>query len=211
MRTPHALATTALLAATCLVLSGCDGGGEETTTDPTTAETTTEPADDPTSEDPSEEPTQSYRDQQIAAAEEFILNFYETSNEVRQDGYENWEPRLFPFFTGDEELWQLHSGGFRQDGEAGLSTEGSNEVYSIEATDWEEAPEDAEGFDTVTFDLCIDPRDVVYLNEDGSENEERTSGIPDHRFPTEIEVLGQPDAELGWSLMTFEADGESSC
>ncbi|HLR94229.1 MAG TPA: hypothetical protein VK053_06870 [Jiangellaceae bacterium] len=210
MRIRHPLAATALLATTVLFLTACTGGGEAST-DPTTDETTTEPTEDPTTEPPTDDPSQSYRDDQIAAAEDFILDFYATANEVRQDGYENWEPRLFPFFTGDDELWQLHSGGYRQDAEAGISTEGTNDVYSIEATNWEEAPEDAEGFDTVTFDLCIDARSVVYLNEDGSENEERTSGIPDHRFPTEIEVMGQPESELGWSLMTFEADSESSC
>lgn len=207
MRTRHPLAATALLATTALFLTACNDGGEETTTPP--PPTTTEPADDPTTQDPTEEPTQSYRDQQIAAAEEFILDFYDTASEVRQDGYENWEPRLFPFFTGDEELWQQQSGGFRQDAEEGLSTEGDTEVYSIEATDWEKAPEDAEGFDTVTFSLCVDSRDIVYFNEDGTENTEIS--LPDHQFPTEIEVMGQPDAELGWSLMTLEADGESTC
>lgn len=209
MRTPHALATTALLAATCLVLSGCDGGGGETSTDPTIDETTTEPADDPTSEDPSEEPTQSYRDQQIAAAEEFVLDFYATSAEVGHDGYENWEPRLFPFFTGDEELWQLHSAGYRQNAEEGLSLEGGTEVYAIEATDWEEAPEDAEGFDTVAFDLCLDSRSAVRIDADGEEITDQTP--PDHRYPAEIEVMGQPDAELGWSLMQMEPDPEASC
>jgi len=210
MRTRHPLTATALLATTVLFLTACTGGGEDPT-DPTTDETTTQPAEDPTTEDPTDDPSQSYRDQQIEAAKEFILDFYATDDAVAQDGYENWEPRLFPFFTGEEELWQLHSAGYRQSAEEGLSIEGETEVYSIEATDWEQAPEDAEGFDTITFDLCVDARDVQFLNEDGTANPEETSGIPDHRFPTEIEVMGQPEAELGWSLMAFEPDGESSC
>lgn len=207
MRT-DALATTALLATTGLFLAACDGGGTGPT-DPTTDETTTNPADDPTTEVPTEEPTQSYRDQQIADAEEFVLDFYATSNEVAQDAYENWEPRMFPFFTGNEELWQQQSGGYRQSAESDLSIEGEVEVYSIRATNWERAPEDAEGFDVVTFDLCVDSRSVVNLNEDGTENTEIVT--PDRRFPTEIDVMGQPESELGWSLMTFEVDPEGSC
>lgn len=208
MRKPHPLAATALLATTALFLTACNGGGEDPT-DPPTDETTTEPAEDPTTEDPTDDPSESYRDQQIDAAKEFVTDFYATSTEVRQDGYENWEPRMFPYFAGNEELWQLHSGGYRQAAEAGESQRGGTEVYSIEATEWERAPEDAEGFDTVTFRLCLDSRDIVILNADGSENTDQTP--PDHRFPAEVEVIGQPDAELGWSLMVLEVDSESSC
>src|SRR5690625_2475003 len=92
MRTRHPLTATALLATTELFLTACTGGRVDDPY-PTTDETTTQPAEDPTTEDPTDDPSKSYRDQQIEAAKEFILDFYATDDAVAQDGYENWEPR----------------------------------------------------------------------------------------------------------------------
>lgn len=204
MRTPPALAATALLATTTLLLAACDGGGE-TSTDPTTHETTTEPAEDPTTDEPTEDPSQSYRDQQIAAANDFMELYYETSAEVGNGAFAEYQ-ELIPFWNAN--VWQEE----QEEGVAALAaggyyTEGATEIYSSRATDWERATADAEGFDTVTLHLCVDARSVTYYDT----SDDVIKEPPEHRYPVDVELLGQPEATHGWNIQSLDAREDSTC
>lgn len=208
--TSRRTATTAAAAlglALALTLAACDDGSDDPTEPATSTETSTEP---PTTTEPStEETTADYQTQQIEAAEAFILDSYAIDASIRQDGFEDWQARIFPYYaSADDELWQAVASGYEQYEAQGVYIEGGTEVYSIEATDWTEDPTGS-GFDTVTFRVCLDSSSIVYFNEDGSENAELVP--PDHNYPAEVEVMGQPEADLGWSIMAREADPEGTC
>lgn len=189
-----------------LALTACDPGEDPTPT-PTT-ETSTEP----TTTDPSTEATTvDYQQSQIDAAREFIIDSYANIASVGQDGFTDWEARIFPYYSGlsaDSELWQAISGTYEQYEAAGVRIEGGTEIVTATATDWNEDPTGS-GFDTVTFELCLDSTSVAYFNDDGTENTDYSS--PDHGYPAEIEVMGQPDTDLGWSIMAQEADATATC
>ncbi|CAM3422336.1 hypothetical protein OCAE111667_09185 [Occultella aeris] len=185
-------------------LGACDPADVNPTPTPTTGttQTTTPPTE------PSTEPPLSYEDQQIAAAEAFVIDYYVVAADVAHNGFEGWQERIFPFYAGNLELWDVRSTGYQEDEAAGIHTEGATEVVSITATDWAADPTES-GFDTVTFTMCLDSRSVVTFNEDGSPRTDRTP--VDHPYPATALVMGQPETDLGWSFMELEADGPAEC
>ncbi len=202
-----ALTAAAILLTTGLAITACDPEQPDPTPTPTA-----EPTEDPTTDEPTEEPSLSYEDQQIAAAEEFVLNYYDDLRDMGHSGFQYEDiDAMFDYISGNLELWEQRSSGWEAYRERGESIEGGTEVVSIAATDWEEAPESAAGFDTVRFRLCLDSRSTVTIDQDGEPIDLGENGPPDHRYPAEIEVMGQPETELGWSLMEIETDGEASC
>lgn len=205
---PHHLvrltATAALAAALGLTLAACDPGEPDPT--PTTEVETT--PTEPTTTDPSTEPSLTYEDGQTAAAQEFVEAYYATVSAVGNEGYEGWEDRLQPFFYGDPELW---TGDVRVGWEAlasrGGYTTGGIEVAGARATDWQEDPTES-GFDTVSFDVCLDPSTLVNLDDSGNELDSQPQDTP---YLAAVTVMGQPDSELGWSFTDYSEDLEATC
>ncbi|WP_154793239.1 hypothetical protein [Occultella kanbiaonis] len=196
-------AVTVAVAAT-MGLAACDPADVNPTPTPTTGttETTTRPTE------PSTEPSLNYEDLQIEAAEAFVIDFYAVAAEVANNGYEGWQERMFPYYAGNLELWEQRSTGYERNDEEGGFTEGATEVVTITATDWVEDPTES-GFDTVTFTMCLDSRSVIAFDEAGNVRTDRTT--PDHPYPATAVVMGQPETDLGWSLMDLVADGEAEC
>ncbi len=202
-RTVVALATAALTLAAC-------APGDDPTPVPTPTPTSP-PTTEPPTADPSTSDAPTYEEVQIADAREFVIESYEVAGAIGNDGFENWEARIYPYYSGvstDSKLWQLLSQSFEEYAAEGIVIEGATEVVSADVTEWEEDPT-GEGFDTVVFDVCLDSSSVVFRNSDGTESSDYSS--PDHRYPAEIEVMGQPGTDLGWSIMEQIADATSSC
>lgn len=206
-RTRHGLAAAAVtVAAVAFLVAGCDPGEDPSPSPPTSTETTDPPTD------PSTEPTTvDYQQQQVDAAKDFIVDLYATTAAVGQDGYENWSERLFPYYSGNPEFWSDEVAPLYEFLAAeGGSTEGETQVVGITATDWAEDPTGG-GFDTITFLVCLDATTFGYLDADGNPIVDEGRGSPDHPFEAEIEVMGQPDTDLGWSLMGRDNRPEASC
>lgn len=205
---PHLtrLATTAALAAALgLTLAACDPGDPDPTD---TTGTTTEPATTAPSTTPSAEPSLTYKDEQIASAQAFVEAYYAEVSAVGNDGYEDWEDRLQPFFYGDPDLWtdDVRVGWELLSSRGGYST-GPLEVVSARATDWKEDPTES-GFDVVSFDVCLDPSGQIDFDDDGEQLDQQPQNTP---YLSTVTVMGQPDSELGWSFTEYDEDLDATC
>src|SRR5699024_1010720 len=204
----HMRAITALLtgATLALTLTACDPEDPEPTPSPSSTTTTTSsPGPTPTetaSDESTKEPTQSYQDSQIEAAKQFVIDSYAAYAELAGNGYENWQQYVNKYYSG-REVAAVQEAIIKQSRKEGEHTKGATEVVSITATQWEKG---SNGHDAVTFELCLDSRNVV-IYENGTKAEDQPM---DHQYPATVTVIGQPDSPLGWSYIKEEVR-QSSC
>lgn len=207
MQNPTLLERAALcLSAVALTLAvaACDPGDPDPT--PTTPTRTQPPTTDP-STPTSTEPSASHKDEQIASAQAFVESFFAEATAVRNDGYEDWQS-LRDYFLGDPDLWNTSvEPVWSALADRGGHSEGEIAVVSADATAWEEDPT-GEGFDSVSFDVCLDTSSLVNFDENGTELDQQPQDEP---YLAAVSLMGQPESELGWSFTEYDEDLDAAC
>lgn len=132
------------------------------------------PSATPASE-PSASPTtpEQIKAKNIADAKARLTEYYETTAQVANNGYKDWESELLPFW-GRPQIWQPMSDlfeGYRADGRY---TTGAATVDSMELTEYRD---DQSGFEDVALSACVDFSNVKNFDSKGSEVP-RASGAP---------------------------------
>ena len=201
---PQRVAILATAAALMFALAACDPGNPDP---PPTSSTSSEAHTTEPSTPATTEPSATYKDEQIASAQAFVESFFAQATAVQNDGYDDWES-LRDYFLGDPDLWSASiEPVWSALASRGGSTTGMFVVVSAEATAWEEDPT-GDGFDSVSFDVCLDTSDMVDLDENGDEREVQPQ---DQAYLATVTVMGQPDSELGWSFTEYEEDLDATC
>lgn len=111
--------------------------------------------------------------QNIADAKARLVKYYETTAQVANNGYKDWESELLPFW-GRPQIWQPMSDlfeGYRTDGRY---TTGAATVESMEVTEYRD---DRSGFEDVALSACVDFSAVSNFDAKGREVQ-RADGAP---------------------------------
>lgn len=208
MRNSHHPTVTALIACAgmMLALTACDPGpgpGPETdTATATTAPATTDPSSTET------ETTVDYRQQQIDAASQFVLDSYATGSEVANNHYEGWREEVLPYYQGSDELTARWIATLEAAEASGYYSEGETVVKTLTVTDWVEDP-NGTGLDRVFFDICVDPSGVTTYTADGDPLD--GSQVSTTPYLVEATVMGQPESTLGWSYSAETQHLDTEC
>lgn len=109
----------------------------------------------------------------IADAKARLVEYYETTAQVANNGYEDWESQLLPFWGHPDIRSSLRS-AYTGYAERGDYTTGAASVESLRVSGY--LPDDA-GFETVELQACVDFRQVENFSRD-AEPIPRQSGAP---------------------------------
>lgn len=140
----------------------------------------------------------------IADAKARLVEYYETTAAVANNGYDDWESKLLPFW-GRPQIWQPLSNlfeGYRVDGRY---TTGAATVESIELTEYRD---DRSGFEDVALDACVDFSKVTNFDSNGEEIR-RAGGAP-ARYVLAYVMRHQGD-EGSWTVHEEIPETERAC
>jgi hypothetical protein len=113
------------------------------------------------------------RAQNIADAKARLVEYYETTAAVANNGYKDWESKLLPFW-GHPNIRSSLRAAYTEYAENGDYTSGAASVESLEVAGYR--PDDA-GFETVQLRACIDFGQVRNFSKD-AEAIPRQAGAP---------------------------------
>jgi hypothetical protein len=140
----------------------------------------------------------------IADAKARLVEYYETTASVANNGYQDWESELLPFW-GRPQIWQPMSDlfeGYRTDGRY---TTGAATVESMELTEYRD---DRSGFEDVSLDACVDFSKVTNFDSNGEEVQ-RADGAP-VRFVLAY-VMRHQGIEGSWTVHEETPETEQAC
>jgi hypothetical protein len=109
----------------------------------------------------------------IADAKARLVEYYETTAQVANNGYQDWEQRLSKFW-GHPTIAASLATVYEESAKSGQYTTGAASVESLNVTRYE--PDDAR-FERVTMDVCIDFSDVETFEANGAKIP-RSEGVP---------------------------------
>ena len=109
----------------------------------------------------------------IADAKARLVKYYETTAQVANNGYKDWESKLLPFWGHPDIRSSLRS-AYTGYAEKGDYTSGAASVESLDVTAY--TPDDA-GFETVELRACVDFTQVENFSRD-AEQIPRQAGAP---------------------------------
>lgn len=109
----------------------------------------------------------------IADAKARLVEYYETTASVANNGYRDWRQTLVPFW-GSFEIRDAMSVGYTQSVKDRIYTTGAAQVESARSMSY--TPSD-NGFEEVAFEVCVDFSDVRTFDNTGEEIA-RASGAP---------------------------------
>lgn len=109
----------------------------------------------------------------IADAKARLVEYYETTAVVANNGYQDWERKLLPFWGHPDIRGSLRAAytGYAEEGDY---TSGAASVESLDVAGYKQ---DDAGFETVELRACIDFREVKNFSED-AELIPRQDGAP---------------------------------
>jgi hypothetical protein len=140
----------------------------------------------------------------IADAKARLVEYYETTAAVANNGYRDWESNLLPFW-GRPQIWQPMSElfeGYRADGRY---TTGAATVESMKVTEYRD---DRSGFEDVALNACVDFSKVTNFDSNGKEIR-RTEGAP-VRFVLAY-VMRHQGVQGSWTVHEEIAETERAC
>ena len=167
-----------------------------------------EPVSSPTTNageaEPSESPSLSRKEQNIADAKARLVEYYATTAEVGNDGYEHWQRKLQNFW-GTRENRVAQGQAFDTLRKQGAYTEGASVVLSMEVKNYEPY---TPGSEEVTLEACVDFTDVKTFDSDGN-SVPRDASIPlSYVFTYELRNQGEDNE---WALISENPDQEREC
>ena len=102
------------------------------------------------------------------------MKYYETTANVANNGYKDWERQLRPFWVRPD-LWAPLARTYSGFADAGQYTSGAAAVASMDVVKYEDSAEG--GLEEVSLEACVDFSDVRTFDESGEEIA-REAGAP---------------------------------
>ncbi|MFD7309240.1 hypothetical protein [Promicromonospora sp. NPDC059942] len=156
--------------------------------------------------EPSASPTtpEQVKAKNIADAKARLVKYYETTAQVANNSYKDWERKLVPFW-GSFEIRDSMGVAYAQSLDAGQYTTGVARIESVRPTGYK-APEP--DYERVNFEVCVDFSDVQTFEENGAKIE-RQAGVPT-RYYLQYEMRHH-GADRGWAIDLEERQVERAC
>lgn len=132
------------------------------------------------------------------------MKYYETTANVANNGYKDWDTELRPFW-GHPALRASLRPVYTESAERGDYTSGAAAVETMSVTDYK--PSDV-GNEEVHLDACVDFGDVRTFSKDGEEIS-RPSGAPT-RYQFDY-VMRHQGLESYWTLNEQNPHPEQAC
>lgn len=164
------------------------------------------------SKDPSASPSASpspttpeqIKQKNIADAKARLVEYYEATARVANNGYSNWEDHLLPFW-GNPDIWGPAGEAYQRLADEGRYTTGAARVVESDVTGYKP---NANGFESVELQACVDFSGVDNFDESG-DRIERQAGAPSrYRFTYLIRHQGPGTA---WTINTETPHPEQAC
>ena len=164
------------------------------------------PSPSASSAQPSPSPTtpEQIKAQNIADAKARLEKYYETTAQVANNGYKDWESKLLPFW-GRPQIWQPMSALFEGYRTEERYTTGAATVESMDVTEYRD---DRSGFEDVALDACVDFSKVTNFDAKGDEVE-RAEGAP-VRYVMAY-VMRHQGAQGSWTVHEEIPQTERAC
>jgi hypothetical protein len=141
----------------------------------------------------------------IADAKARLVEYYETMAVVANNGYQDWERQLRPFWVRPD-LWAPLAQTYADLAESGQYTQGAGDVTSMELATYAESAEG--GLEEVSLNVCVDFSDVRTFDRDGGEVQ-RDAGAPKrYRFNYTMAHQGPNSA---WTVDEQVPHPEQAC
>jgi hypothetical protein len=141
----------------------------------------------------------------IADAKARLVEYYETTAQVANNGYEDWERQLRPFWVRPD-LWGPLAQTYSGFADTGQYTVGSANIVSIRVVDYADSAEG--GFEQVSFDACVDFSEVLTFDKSGNEIS-REAGAPErYRFDY---VMAHQGLNSVWTVDEQVPHPEQAC
>ncbi|MEV0893000.1 hypothetical protein [Promicromonospora sp. NPDC050262] len=156
--------------------------------------------------EPSASPTtpEQIKAKNIADAKARLTEYYETTAQVANNGYKDWDTTLDSFY-GNPRIWSSIGGVYSGLEAGGQYTTGEAGVERVEVTKY--TADDA-GFESVELRACVDFRDVANFSADGTELE-REKGAPT-RYMFDYLMRHQGPASV-WTVNEQTPHPEQAC
>ncbi|WP_454860640.1 hypothetical protein [Promicromonospora soli] len=140
----------------------------------------------------------------IADAKARLVEYYETTAAVANNGYADWESDLLPFW-GNPDIWGRTGDAFEQLAVEGKYTTGAAEVVTSKVIEYKP---NENGFESVGLEACIDFSGVTNFDKDG-DRIDRQEGAPSrYLFSYLIRHQGPNTA---WTINVETPHPEQAC
>ena len=140
----------------------------------------------------------------IADAKARLVEYYETTALVANNGYQDWKRKLVPFW-GSFEIRDAMGASYSESLDAGLYTTGAARIEAARTTDYR-APEP--NYERVGFEVCVDFSYVRTFEENGDEVK-RQAGAPT-RYYLHYEMRHH-GIDRGWAIDAEDRQAERAC
>lgn len=140
----------------------------------------------------------------IADAKARLVEYYETTAAVANNGYQDWESQLLPFW-GNPDIWGPTGDAFERLANEGRYTTGAAEVISTKVTRYK--PNDNH-FESVGLEACVDFSGVTNFNENGDKIDRQEGAPSRYVFSYLIRHQG-PDT--AWTVNSETPHPERAC
>jgi hypothetical protein len=140
----------------------------------------------------------------IADAKARLVEYYDTTAQVANSGYQGWRQTLVPFW-GSFAIRDAMSVAYTQNANAGQYTTGAAEIESADVTSYKGADG---GFEEIGLEVCVDFSDVRTFEADG-DPVERKAGTPT-RFYLDY-VMRHHGQNGAWAINAEERHVERAC
>lgn len=144
------------------------------------------------------------REKNIDDAKARLVEYYETTASVANNGYDGWKQALVPFW-GSFEIRDAMGVVYTRSAEAGQYTTGAAEVESAEATSYIAG---SGGYEEIGLEVCVDYSAVRTFGPDGREIERR-AGVPTRYYMDYMMRHHGPDGV--WAIDAEERHVERAC
>lgn len=180
-----------------LLAAGCTGDPQPSAT-PTPSPSPTVEAEPSPETSPTLDEAAQLKQDNIDAAKERLIAYYEEDSQVANDAYQDWE-RLQGFW-GSPEVSDPLSSAYNLLREQGQYTEGASRVDSMTVTDYVEDPSGS-GAEQVGIEACIDSSQVRTFSADGAKVDR---GDTPERFKADFTLQHMGEGEH-WAISRFAA------
>lgn len=140
----------------------------------------------------------------IADAKARLVEYYATTAQVANGGYQDWERKLVPFW-GSFEIRDSMGVAYAQSLDAGQYTTGAARIESARSTGYR-APEP--NYERVNFEVCVDFSKVRTF-EKGGEEIKRQPGVPTRYYL--LYEMRHHGSDRDWAIDAEERQVERAC
>lgn len=140
----------------------------------------------------------------IADAKARLVQYYETTASVANNGYKDWESKLLPFW-GNPDIWGPTGDAFEKLAGEGRYTIGAANVISSKVIQYKP---NENGFESVELEACIDFSSVTNFDKNGDQIDRQEGAPRKYIFSYLIRHQGPGTA---WTINTETPHPERAC